>query len=242
MFWLQSTFMLKSVAEGVVGSRDLEGSCHLVVKCEQVVPARPLLGSSDLMGYTYRGVSVSIFHPSCVKWSYLDFPLAGRGSWHEKESSRNGWHVCRLSWSCQSRSSTWHVCLWGMSPTYSGMLHTQSARSFKDSSFLESSFCTVVWKSLKICRTNFIFIFQASLNSCGFRHLSHRNRRNHLDLHNSNFIMPSLFISLHSSASIVKPLFAVKWNALWEILSAANFIFLVFSFVVCCFFFCPFSG
>lgn len=91
-FWPQNIFMLRS--EEAVGPRNLEVTWLWNVTMGAVI--RP--------DGIYREVVVSVFHSACVKWSYPDFLPVGRESWHEKESSRNGWHVCRLSRSCHSSS------------------------------------------------------------------------------------------------------------------------------------------
>lgn len=142
-----------------VGSCDLEGSCHQTVKCELVWLVRPLgVGSSDLMGSIERWQSA--FSTPAV-WNGANRILlpVGRESWHEKESSRNGWRVCRPSRSCHSSS---HHMTSTPLREFSDLLkrtpQTVCKIFLKDLSFLESSFGTSVSKWVfkygHICRTN----------------------------------------------------------------------------------------
>lgn len=125
-------------------------------------------------GGIYREVSVSVFHSSCVKCSYPDFLSVGQGSWHEKESSRNGWHVCWLSRSCLSSSHHMtSVPLRNASHLLKHAPHTVT-KIFERQQFPR----VIFWKWLFKCRhTNCIFMFLHLWlhEKIGFWHLSHRN-------------------------------------------------------------------
>lgn len=145
---------------------------------------RSLQGSSDLNWYTEWYLS-AFSTPAVWNGATQIFFFFQREGWHEKESSRNGRHVCRLSRSCRI---TWHQRLEERPRPRSSMLYTQPASYLKGSIFLES------WLG-NDCLNADVFVEHASCFKCLAWKEKGTPSPHHLELHNSNPIMPSLLLS-----------------------------------------------